>query len=427
MGTSKEERIANENRYWQEQQNQLDRDWQESQANIDRAWQEQFWQSQFQQQSEFEREQADAQRNFEREFWKEQAEYNKPVNQAGRLLEAGFNPAVVMNGSGSSQLGTMTPSPSAPSVPGAPSPSGGSSHSFGSHSVTPPNTYSTDAQMFQSLSMLSDSLSKAAGVSNDIDRTQRLISSEISLNVARAQNERAGADYQDVMTGLQRMLGRERLGSEINRNIADAYKAYASGNYDKANVLYLDAQKRLVNLQGDKYQIEMPFVATAMQSLIALNNARRQEALSSASEHEAGADLKREQKQLVGEQIVTQQSLSDLAAANAAIRKWDAAAVNALYEDKDAFNARLSAMYGQLKKDQIINDAQYEEAMTRLKDAQRINSLPEWVRWISKTFDWTSKFVPFAAGAAGGYSVGSSSSDGVPPVSIANPYTMPNY
>ena len=88
-----------------------------------------------QEQQKFQSEQAQLGRDWSEEMmskanqwnldqWNRQNEYNLPTNQKARLLAAGINPALAMQGA--SSVGQAASSPSSASAPSPASPSGGS-------------------------------------------------------------------------------------------------------------------------------------------------------------------------------------------------------------------------------------------------------------------------------------------------------------
>lgn len=91
-----QERLAQENREWQSQENQLNREFTEAQNQASRDWQEKLWNA--------------------------QNVYNTPSAMMKRYSDAGLNPFLVGMNSGIGQAGASgTPSQSSPSMVGAPS------------------------------------------------------------------------------------------------------------------------------------------------------------------------------------------------------------------------------------------------------------------------------------------------------------------
>lgn len=208
--------------------------WQALQNEVDARRQQQIWLDQFINQSQ----QQEKMFGLESERWQNQFDiqnqYNAPEAQVARLTAAGINPAAL-----ASQLSTGSSSASLGASTGASSPS--PSGSFG-HNVTPghlnnPVGVSSDAAIFSSIAQLNDSLSKLSQTGLNVERQKTLLGAELESLVTGTRSERASAEQTELQNLLTKRFGDSKVSAEINKMVADAYSASASGNLSKAKEL----------------------------------------------------------------------------------------------------------------------------------------------------------------------------------------------
>lgn len=232
MGKEKSNINLQYDRQLQNQENQ--NNWQSLQNDVDARRQQQIWLDQFINQSQ----QQEKMFGLESERWQSQFDiqnqYNAPESQVARLTAAGINPAALASqlssGSSSASLGGSTGVSS-------PSPSG----SFG-HNVTPghlnsPVGMSSDAAMFSSIAQLNDSLSKLSQTGLNVERQKTLLGAELESLVTGTRSERASAEQTELQNLLTKRFGDSKVSAEINKMVADAYSASASGDLSKSKEL----------------------------------------------------------------------------------------------------------------------------------------------------------------------------------------------
>lgn len=209
--------------------------WQSQENAADAARQQANWMEQFQKQAE----------QWQREFsaqveeWTRQQEYNSPENQVARALMAGLNPAV--------QGDYGLPSLPSSSVfnPSTPQPAG-----TGSHSVTPLGLptiqgFSSDAQIFSSIAQLNDAMSHLVTTGLGAERQRVMLGAEVESLLSQSDNQRSQAAITDLNRVLLQAFGGTKYQSEIDKLVADTYRAYCNGDYDKASAGVQDVLKRL--------------------------------------------------------------------------------------------------------------------------------------------------------------------------------------
>lgn len=232
MGKEKSNINLQYDRQLENQENQ--NNWQSLQNEVDARRQQQIWLDQFINQSQ----QQEKMFGLEFERWKSQFDiqnqYNAPEAQVARLTAAGINPAAL-----ASQLSTGSSSASLGGSTGAvsPSPSGSYGHNVTPGHLNSPLGVSSDAALFSSIAQLNDSLSKLSQTGLNVERQKTLLGAELESLVVGSRSERASAEQSELQNLLTKRFGDSKVSAEINKMVADAYSASASGDLSKAKQL----------------------------------------------------------------------------------------------------------------------------------------------------------------------------------------------
>ena len=336
------------------QQQVQQQDWQHSENELDRQFQVEQWNREFQAQQD----------EWTRQF-NLQNEYNTPSAQVARLAAAGINPVAAFQ-----SVTGSTGDASAGGSGSLPSPTPPSSHSVSSQGLASPTGLSSDAMMFSSLAQLADSVSKLGQTGLNAQRQQALLGKEIENVSADTEQKRQQAALTETNNAIQQVFGKQKAGAEVQRLIADSYKAYADGDYQKANKLLADSQTFLNNQQGNYNDKAMPILLTNLEKLGKLYDASASERRAAAAEHGAQASY-------LGALTLTENALRDgkvkgldLSNQLADLQKQMASRENvrdaATHEDK------IHAIVTQCEQYGLVND--------KLKaEVDRIRSENDWI------------------------------------------------
>lgn len=323
-----------EQQRFQAEQAQLGRDWSEEQTAKANQW------------------------NIEQ--WQRENEYNTPYNQKQRLLAAGINPALAMQGDGSIGMASSAPQSQQPSTPSTPS--GSSSPQLNQYS---PNFNAGFAQVSSAIDSYFENSKKSMetkglGIQNLLqekygDRAMQLSlgKTEAEINFLRGS---AARDFsQAALTGLE----------------ADARKIMNK---------YLDAGQQL-NLMTMLGQL------ATMQSERELNSARTKQSIAQEILTMAQAN---------GQKVSNRVAL---ALADSAIRAG-IARNNYEFEDSAAA-AHFAFDMRDMMRQQMSYDLGYSEVRNALKEFERYTTDTKGNRWIKKNLDPAFHILSELTGAVG--------------------------
>lgn len=328
-----------EQQNFQAQQAQLSRDWQSEQLAKANEWSLQQW--------------------------NRENEYNTPSNQKARLLAAGINPALAMQGDGALGMASSPPTAASPGNPSSPS---GSSVPHLNQST--PNLTSGFAQ-----------------VSSAIDSY---------FSNAKSMAETKGLGIQNLLTerygdrANQLSLGKTE--AEIN-----SLRGSAARDFAQASLTGLDASaRRIMNKYLDAGQqlnlMTMLGQLATMQSERELNSARTKQALSQEILNMAQANGQR----------ISNRVASSLA--ESAIRAG-IARNNYEFEDSAAA-AHFAFDMRDMMRQQMSYDLEFSEVRNALKEFERYTTDTKGNRWIKKNLDPAFHILDNLTGAVGNVFIG---------------------
>lgn len=320
-------------------------DFQANQAQIGRDWQA---------------EQLAKANEWSLEQWNRENEYNLPSNQKARLLAAGINPALAMQGSGN--LGMASSAPTSQS-PGSPSVASGSAALPFNPSV--PNLSSGFAQ-----------------VSSAID--------------SYFQNAKSSAETKGL--GIQNLLT-ERYGDRANQlslgkteSEINSLRGSAACNFAQASLTGLDASaRRIMNKYLDAGQqlnlMTMLGQLSTMQSERELNSARTKQSLAQEILTMAQANGQRISNRVANS--LAESTIRAGIARNNYEFEDSAAAAHFAFDMRDMLHQQMSYDLG------------YSEVQNALKDFERYVTDTKGNRWIRKNLDPAFNILNSLAGAVG--------------------------
>lgn len=294
------------------------------------------------------------------EQWNRETEYNTPANQKARLLAAGINPALAMQGNGN--LGMASSAPTAQSPGSTPTATGSAAPSFNQSS---PNLTAGFAQ-----------------VSSAIDsyfQNARTAAETKGLGIQNLLSERYGE------RATQLSLGKTE--AEVN-----SLRGSAARDFAQASLTGLDATaRRVMNKYLDAGQqlnlMTMLGQLSTMQSERELNSARTKQALAQEILNMAQANGQR----------ISNHVASSLA--ESAIRAG-IARNNYEFEDSAAA-AHFAFDMRDMLHQQMSYDLGYSEVRNALKEFERYTADTKGNRWIRKNLDPAFHILNSLAGAVG--------------------------
>lgn len=319
---------------FQAQQSQLGRDWQAEQLAKANEWSLQQW--------------------------NRENEYNTPANQKARLLAAGINPALAMQGDGSLGMASSAPTAQSPGIPSSPS---GSSAPHLNQST--PNLASGFAQ-----------------VSSAIDSY---------FSNAKTMAETKGLGIQNV---LQEKYGERATQLSLGKTEAEinSLRGSAARDFAQASLTNLDASARkIMNKYLDAGQqlnlLTMVGQLATMQTERELNSARTKQALA-----EEILSMARANGQQISNRVAS-------ALADSTIRAG-IARNNYEFEDSAAA-AHFAFDMRDMMRQQMSYDLGYSEVQNALKEFERYTTDTKGNRWIRKNLDPAFHIIDALVGAAG--------------------------
>lgn len=241
-------------------------EWQHNENALDRAWQENTWLQHFVSENEEYARRLDLQQqNWQSQFDITNA-YNSPSSQMARLRAAGINPSAMLSNSGLASLGTSGATPSGFS---ATAPNG---VPFAGHSVSPasPPSFgglSSQAAQFSSIAQMADSVSKLQQVGLNSERQKALLGAEVDKAISEADLTNQKAIMQRIENGVANNWLDKKSSAEYQNLINQSYAAFTSGDLNKANELVMQAQERLISLQGEIQAEKFPEELANLQAL----------------------------------------------------------------------------------------------------------------------------------------------------------------
>ena len=324
---------------FQAQQSQLGRDWQAEQLAKANEWSLQQW--------------------------NRENEYNTPANQKARLLAAGINPALAMQGNGS--LGMASSAPTAQS-PGSPPTASGSS--VPPLSQFTPNLFSGFAQVSSAIdSYFSNAKSmaetKGLGIQNVLQEKYGEAASQLSLGKTEAE-----------INSLRGSAARDFAQASLTNLDADARRIMNK---------YLDAGQQL-NL------LTMVGQLATMQTERELNSARTKQALA-----EEILTMARANGQDISNRVAS-------ALADSTIRAG-IARNNYEFEDSAAA-AHFAFDVRDMMRQQMSYDLGYSEVQNALKEFERYVTDTKGNRWIKKNLDPGFHILDNLSGVVGNVMIG---------------------
>lgn len=331
LTASSSNKIANKQIAAQQRENELNRAYQTAEAEKAR----QFNTSERVASQDFSREQM----AWQEKMVQQQNEYNSPVNQARMLSEAGLNPAIAMQGQGT----TISASPGSPAGTGA---QASSPMPAGVSGLSPVSQQPLDLQVPQMVNAVASMLTgvanakKAGAETNWIEKSMELNLRNLSADASLKEVTEAGIK-------LDNALKEQKLPHEVKKIIGEAFKA----SYDavvsfetigkvKNEKLLIDTQKRLNDALSKLHDTNSQLIGLDIASYWKRLNGVLQ--LQSAQANSANASAA-----LSGEQKRAQQFINDM---------------------RSHFSAQEYETYvDNLMRDSMLSEAEHAEAMRRMR------------------------------------------------------------
>lgn len=320
-------------------------DFQADQAQIGRDWQA---------------EQLAKANEWSLEQWNRENEYNTPSNQKARLLAAGINPALAMQGDGALGMASSAPTSQSPGSP--PFASGSSAPSL---SQTAPNLTTGFAQVSSAI----DSYFQNAKTSTETK----------GLGIQNLLAERYGERASQLSLG--------KTEAEIN-----SLRGSAARDFAQASLTGLDASaRRIMNKYLDAGQqlnlMTMLGQLATMQSERELNSARTRQSLA---------------QEILTMAQANGQYISNRVANSLAESTIRAGIARNNYEFEDsAAAAHFAFDMRDMMHQQMSYDLGYSEVRNALQEFERYVSDTKGNRWIRKNLDPAFHVLNSLAGAAG--------------------------
>lgn len=269
----------------QKQQN----DWQHNENELDRSWQEQTWLQHFlSENEEYANRLALQQQNWQSQFDITNA-YNSPSAQMARLRAAGVNPSAMLNNSGLASLGQSAATPSASS---ATAPNG---VPFAGHGVSPASApsfsgLSSQAAQFTSIAQMADSVSKLQQVGLNTERQKAILGAEVKKAINEADLTNQKSIMQRIENGVAENWLDKKSSAEYQKLVNESYAAFTSGDLNKANDLVMQAQERLISLQGEIMAAKFPEELANLQALRKVYQSEQEKNVAAAAASYASAE-----------------------------------------------------------------------------------------------------------------------------------------
>lgn len=239
-----------ENRDWQGHENEAQRRFAHDEAELQRQWQSDEWQKQFAQQSQEWYNQLNAASNLSRQNFLFEADYNSPVNQTKRLMQAGYNPSAIANGQGSGLVsaasGNMSNAAS-PSIPSGGTVSGAAASSNAASMPPAQNPFS-----MPNVGSLVRDLASAYSSSEEVRPTVDNLLKDIDLKNLDEKMKMQLIDFQE----MNNLIMQKSVDAKIQREwqelytmVADEQTKKALGEVYNTDVVLNKAKKMLTDMQ----------------------------------------------------------------------------------------------------------------------------------------------------------------------------------
>lgn len=314
--------------------------------------------------------------------------YNSPVQQMERLRKAGLNPAVMMEGAGGSATGNADGStPSAASAGITPQlPSLTTPH------VEPLPTMATGfLSALQQLSQIKLTNAQAKKSGAEINRIETLLDQEFANLQADTDLKKSQQHYNETLNEIQRVFGKSKAFADIRESYSRYTLNMLKGDTEKAQKALLEIEKEFKDTQNKQLIEQAPFLLANIQktgqlideqkntekSKQSANYASAEQSKAAAEEHRAGAGLKRKETEIreIDRRMLEAQE-GDIIFARKLANARD---FRELGEMVVTFEHRLE----QLKKQNLISDEVYKEAVNKAEMARKENNFWYWNQYLN--------------------------------------------
>lgn len=193
-------------------------------------------------------------------------QYNSPGAQAGRLLDAGFNPAVAMgNGAMASSTGNIaTPSAAgatfSPTMPNFVTPT----------MQAPPSVLLGAVDAIAGLAGAANQFAQAGKTNKEAKRVNDQIDAEIKSLLATANNQDASASYTKTKNLIEGEWLPKRFEAEVSSMFSQCYLSYLKGETEKADAQFKKFEAKLSELKGKRYEDETPIILQQARETVKL-------------------------------------------------------------------------------------------------------------------------------------------------------------
>lgn len=292
--------------------------------------------------------------------WNRENEYNTPANQKARLLAAGINPALAMQGDGSLGMASSAPTAQSPGIPSSPS-------------------GSSAPHLNQSTPNLSSGFAQVSSAIDSYFSNAKTMAETKGLGIQNLLSERYGE------RAIQLSLGKTE--AEIN-----SLRGSAARDFAQASLTGLDAKaRRVMNKYLDAGQqlnlMTMLGQLATMQSERELNSARTKQALAQEILNMVQSDGQR---------------ISNYVANSLAESAIRAGIARNNYEFEDsAAAAHFAFDMRDMMRQQMSYDLGYSEVRNALKEFERYTTDTKGNRWIKKNLDPAFHILNSLTGAVG--------------------------
>lgn len=239
------------------EENEKNRKFNAEEAQKQRDWASEEWQHQFNEQSQQWYEQQDYANQQSYDYWMKQQEYNSPVEQNRRLLQAGLNPAHIV---GSTVYGSTGLSAAPVSVPNPSVPSGSAASVSTSNPVSAVDKASAFERAASGLTKIVDAIGSFSKNTAEADSTRAQLQPILDNWLLKNTNQELLNSYQEMYNiFFDKKAPKELklLGEKINNVIADTIVKQVSGELVEEQTITEQFKQILmdkdIRLRGEQY------------------------------------------------------------------------------------------------------------------------------------------------------------------------------
>lgn len=258
-------------------------------ANLNNYWQDKWARANNELSARLMREQNEFNRQQAIDMFNLENDYNTPVNQAKRMLEAGLNPAVALQNGAVSQGNSNASAPTAAGVPSLSMP----------NFVTPtfqaqPSVLLNAVAGISQLANARKLFSESKLTDKQIARYDEKIDAEINKLWKSASLDEMNANYQEILNNVERYNLPKRKAAELTGLIQDIQYKLAQTKFTEAESAYRKVETYLADTNLSILKEQRPLLLQQLQENINLAKEKQKteqssQGLNSALTGEANA------------------------------------------------------------------------------------------------------------------------------------------